>query len=424
MTGRACVILGVGRSGTTALYSMLQHLLEHNFPGRVAYRYEPFMWDAETLPKLANEVDDEFSFMAALSTEGIYHHRRLPMLAGPDVRLDEEVTAFLRHNLCCPPDHGALLSKFIRANGRFLLLRQIADTNARIVLVVRNPVDVVNSVMDMFSLYGDEFHASDYDRFVAEASAMYPDEVVEFPRDTDVQKQAFYWLFSNLHALRTTAGDERVLVLAYEQYRSQRAAVIESLAQFIGLETPPDLISRAGESIGWISTQPNITRREVDELAPYLAAYHALILPLAGAQDVEFNPVSGATELSLKRRLLPQYRNRTPLYLADIAVARETEARALHDARVRVALLQDENAALRGSLRETQEEVENLQRDRAALAEQCQDVKSELGRVEEAYQRLTAMQAYVRSISFYTHPIKKFHAYRRLITHGVEQERD
>jgi hypothetical protein len=405
---------------------------------------------------MADDFGDEFSFVSSLSIEGLYQHCRLPLLTDSGTHLDANAEAFLRSNVSCPEHRTALLCKMIRANGRYSTIRSVAGTDARVLLVVRNPVDVVNSVMDMFSLFGDEFHESDYDRFVNEVTETYPKEASRFPRDTTVQKQAFYWFFSNYHALRASAGDEHVLAIAYEQYRSQRREMIERILHFVGLKAPPDIFEHGARPIGWVSTEPSITRQEVEELAPYMRAYEETLLPLMGTLGgMRIVATAGAVSLPPKRRLLQEFGKRTTLYLADIAAAREVDTQNLRALSGRLHQTGQELAQAHASLRARESEVRQLAADlktaqeslasrsaeyallerrlseaqteaeerEAILSGELATLRGEVERLRAAHQRIDdelnrarGMVAYVRSISFYTKPLKKFRAYRRLIT--------
>lgn len=475
--GNSTIILGTGRSGTTALYELLRHLLEFSHPGRTRYCYEPFLWDYRRLPAGADEMEQRFGTTEYLSAEGIYHHKTLPLLSDSDTSLAEASKAFLRSLTHCEAEEH-LLTKFIRANGRYPLLRKVAP-DAKFLVIVRNPIDLVNSIAGMFSLYGEEFHSSDYQRFVAEVEARHPDEAARYPRDTEVQRQAFCWLFTNLHCLQAAASDDLALCIPYELYRHQRESTLALMSDFLELPLPDDVQAAARRSVGWVTSDAVITREEVEELGPYLTAYREKLLPLMGYGDLAFNTISGADRLPEVRRFRSAFVGSSPLHLIDRAAAHSRGRRDLEAAYGKLGELRqrlaDTQAALaqacgereeqrqqlkaaeqlRDELSSAQQRTELILADQARLEKQFEDACQELTAVREARGRAseltTALQAEaaaleqslsslnrshravlaelvtlhekicaVRSIPVRRAPLAKFRSYRELVHMGRE----
>ncbi|MCI0471902.1 MAG: sulfotransferase, partial [Candidatus Aminicenantes bacterium] len=156
-------ILGVGRSGTTALYTLLQEIFIDRFGKNTDFIYEPFLWDMQAFNGRYNDVVKNFDSMNSLSVEAMYHHQNLPLFI-------EDATAFKDNPYLDKIFHKTsenALIKFIRANGRFRLLTEICP-EAKYIFITRNPLDVINSVVVRFSLLGSEFHRDDWDRFTRE----------------------------------------------------------------------------------------------------------------------------------------------------------------------------------------------------------------------------------------------------------------
>ena len=76
-------ILGVARSGTTALYTLVQEIMIDNFSDKVDFVYEPFLWEKSCFNDRFEKVSRNFDFMDSISSEGILNHLTLPMLITP-----------------------------------------------------------------------------------------------------------------------------------------------------------------------------------------------------------------------------------------------------------------------------------------------------------------------------------------------------
>ena len=130
-------ILGVGRSGTTALYFGLQQLLRDHFGGSVRSFYEPFLREPDTVNALHSDDLEHYQYIDSISPEGILNHKRLPMLI-EDARRHQDCSYLkdiYRHETrhkekwdftkTNGPDAGHRLVKYIRACGRYRLVDQV-----------------------------------------------------------------------------------------------------------------------------------------------------------------------------------------------------------------------------------------------------------------------------------------------------------
>ena len=72
-------IFGVGRSGTTALYVLLQHIMLNTCKGPIDFVYEPFLRDKDTFNGKYHDVVENSGYVDSLSFEGIFNHLSLPL---------------------------------------------------------------------------------------------------------------------------------------------------------------------------------------------------------------------------------------------------------------------------------------------------------------------------------------------------------
>ncbi|MFW5891039.1 MAG: hypothetical protein ACOCUI_02370, partial [bacterium] len=72
-------IFGVGRSGTTASYNILQKIINDMYGDDIDFVYEPFLWDRDVFNDMYDRVNNNFKYVNSLNQEGIYNHQKLPM---------------------------------------------------------------------------------------------------------------------------------------------------------------------------------------------------------------------------------------------------------------------------------------------------------------------------------------------------------
>lgn len=305
------IVMGVGRSGTTMLYSALQKILA-DCVGSLRCNYEPFLWDRDVFDIPFTEVTDEFTRVSSLSVDGMYHHRRLPMFVSKsdvDALSPDPYLRFLHDS------DKVVLTKYIRANGRLPLIRSMYP-NARIILMLRNPVDSLNSSIGMFSFYGDEFHASDRDRFLREAEQLFPGEIdVDLFGSSDIYAELVYWQLMTKKLIHDVQHDDKVLLLPYEVFRKDRESALKEVVEFIGCDYQEDHLKIFDRKVGPVHSG----LRQLDEndyrvALPFLD-YYRDILDAAG---FEFDPASVTGRYQgrlLKQRVRDPLRGRGVLYL-------------------------------------------------------------------------------------------------------------
>lgn len=270
-------IFGVGRSGTSAVFALLQKIMAEQLEGGVDFVYEPLLWDRETFNGPYESYADKFPHMDSLSVDGMFHHQKLPLfIEQPDeYRQDPFLTSLFT------PSGGEahLLLKTIRMNGRFEALRA-CDPSAKFIFIIRNPVDVVNSVLRIFSFFGRGFHRDDSGRFVEDIARLYGERPA---MDDAVRQSAAYWLYMNRYVVERIAGQEGILVLPHEHYFQDRSEAVSKLCAFLGLELHDTYTEVSARKVGALTGSVNLTREEYEYLMPLLETYESFLASLGYA---------------------------------------------------------------------------------------------------------------------------------------------
>ena len=276
-------LLGIGRSGTTILYYILQEMFWDVGKGNVDFVYEPFLWDRDVFNIKLNTVKYEFQDMASLSIEGIYTHLQLPLfVSNPDDYVENE---YLRRLFETSNSKEYLLLKMIRANGRYKLLKAICP-ELKTVFVVRNPLDVVNSAIAMFSFFGEDFHKSDWRRFATEVNRIYNANLeVEGGGGGGgggggrrVEKYALYWYYMNRFAFDSFRNHtDQPLIICFENFLSEKECHIKRICDYFGIEFKKRYLDPISKRVGPSYAKANITKAEFDLLKNYLDLYEELL---------------------------------------------------------------------------------------------------------------------------------------------------
>ena len=256
--------MGVGRSGTTAIYALLQQILEDYYPDDVDYVYEPFHWDRQTFNQKFGDVTEEFTYAASISVEGIYHHKKMPILLGSEPIIEKGTTEWLERTLTPSNEKTHYLGKMIRASGRVSLIRKLAP-KCKIIFITRNPVDVLNSSKQMFSFYGNEFYESDLERFSKDVKTVFgTDGQSGSSVSADFEAEYAYWYYSNLaFLLYSEKVPANIFTMAYEAYVENPDHVIQQVCDFIGVECKPEFNTFSRIKVGQIkSANSSLTQRE------------------------------------------------------------------------------------------------------------------------------------------------------------------
>jgi hypothetical protein len=283
-------ILGVGRSGTSALYTLVQSMMKDQLDGEIESLYEPFLRDQSLCGGDINDlaVRGNFKYIDSLSLEGMYYHSTLPMLikkAKPykdnpflhklyDTKKQKSPLSFLSKKQKTKKHR---LIKYIRANGRYHLLNTI-DPDAKTIFIIRNPLDVGNSVKKLFSFYGGEFHKDDQRRFIDEVNQIFGTNHKKETFENYLDEQLFYWYYMNRFALESfSTAQKKPLIICYEMYVNDQENSLNRICQFAGLSYDEKYLSSAKKIVGPQTKQKTITASEYQAAEEYLKKYFELL---------------------------------------------------------------------------------------------------------------------------------------------------
>lgn len=229
---RRYLVSGIGRSGTTLIYQQLAKLIRlENL--KTNFRYEPYLWNICSHTAKGNSFG-----MDQLSHFGLHTHTTAPLfLAGTDplhdTFLDGLFDAPWDGDLAVTPD--ACLTKVIRGSGRLRsYLARFPDL--KIIACLRNPFDTINSSLGMFSFFGEEFHASDRERFKADmiARGMPADSLPD--GGNSVEWYAEWWKVFTDETLAVAAEfPDNVFLFCYEEFQQDSDKMLEALQDFVGI---------------------------------------------------------------------------------------------------------------------------------------------------------------------------------------------
>ncbi len=265
-------VFGVGRSGTTMAYVLIQEILRDACGGAVLSSYEPFIWNAEVFDDFYESTKSLFGRTSSLDIEGIHRHLSMRMFVEKVRSTDHRDHAFFRRFSPERPGGGSHVAKLIRANGRMAVFRDL-NPAAKFVLMVRNPVDNVNSVKHKFSYFGDDFYPSDFHRFCDELG----DKLLLDPETaTWAEKQAEYSFQMSRAALEFAEGDSQSLVFEYDRFvRTQRESVAK-LCDHLGVEFRDAYLNQLDSPVGSMTPRIALSEVEYRSIAHYEDRYQEL----------------------------------------------------------------------------------------------------------------------------------------------------
>lgn len=248
---KSVLVMGVGRSGTTAIYSLLQEILNFRFRNDVDYVYEPFLWDRQTFNRPYSEVAELFNLVSSTSVESMYHHQRIPIVLNANTVVEEDSASWLKTVLTPAVGKRHYLGKLIRGNGRIALIRKIRPA-MKIVFIIRNPLDVINSSSQLFTFFGSEFHKSDVERFSESVFSCFGERLDQVSSHSNsIANEYFYWYYCNLTFLRYfNEHPDNILPICYEDLVSNRGKTIENICDFLALDFSEELVQLSSMPVG------------------------------------------------------------------------------------------------------------------------------------------------------------------------------
>jgi hypothetical protein len=307
-------ILGVGRSGTTALYTFMQKIMIDLYEDNVDFIYEPFLWDKNRFNGIYCDVIEYFREMDSISIKGLYHHQMLPLLiTNPrGYSKNEYLNGIFQKN----KSHLNILVKFIRANGRFLLLNKICP-GCKFIYVIRNPIDVINSVIIRFSFFGSEFHKDDFKRFVKEVNSLYGEVINARDIKSRVEKEVLYWFYMNRFALEVFKKvTSKPLIICYEDYIQNRNRWVDRICDFLGIEQKKRYYGFSENPGGSNTKTINLDKYESRLLEGYLEKYKELLEMAGTGCDIDYNRlITKYSDLPHKSSEIRPIPGKTPNYL-------------------------------------------------------------------------------------------------------------
>lgn len=265
------IIFGVARSGTTALYSLLQKILTaHAGPG-IDFLYEPLLRRKEYFNGLYNDVTDNFKSIESISFDGIATHLNLPLFIHDPI--DYEDNPYLHQLLHSPGNKPHLLIKFIRANGRFKLLRHICP-EAKFIFIVRNPADVINSILGRFSFFGGEFHWDDFPRFAKEITRLDPQIPPPGDHVEEIHKCALYWYYMNRFVFdNTDPSDPDTLLVCHENIAANQPGTLMEICRFLDIPYKEQYSELIKTRVGPVTRRFLLSGKELQVVKEYSLKY-------------------------------------------------------------------------------------------------------------------------------------------------------
>ena len=280
-------IMGTGRSGTTALYSLLQQILAVARPPfeksaaqtlvekNVDYIYEPFLWEKDVFNDNYYDVMEKFRYMDSISVEGVYNHLKLPLFIKEsqveNLKKKEYLSMLFNNN------SPHTLIKFIRANGRYHLMNDISP-ECKYIFIIRNPLDVINSLVVRFSFFGSEFHRDDFKRFIDEVNLLYGYSYEADKIQSQVERECLYWYYMNRFALESFAqAKNKPLVIQYEHYITHYEELVGRICDFLGIAHSQKYHQFAKRQGGSKTNSININQQEFEEISVYMESYKELL---------------------------------------------------------------------------------------------------------------------------------------------------
>jgi len=237
----------------------------------VEFVYEPFFWDRETFNDFYDNYNDKFLSIDSLSVEGLYWHQKLPLFINEKPTIYD--LSYIKEIVTPKEGCSNLIVKSIRMNGRYKLFNYLKGENLKFVFLIRNPIDVVNSVINKFSFFGDNYHRSDQKRFFKEVEDIYNIHY-DIGNLTMVEKSALYWKYMNLFALESFESSEnKPYIVVLERYIKDGNIVAREICNFLGLKYFDKYDMLVKKKVGPVTDSINISKEEFMKLLPYLDDY-------------------------------------------------------------------------------------------------------------------------------------------------------
>jgi hypothetical protein len=242
------------------------------------------MWDHKRFNGLYNEVRDNFLLVESISIEGLYHHKTLPNFYQDGMEIPECSKTWIGNTFGAKRNAHHTLAKAIRVNGRLALIDSLVK-DLKVVFIIRNPVDVLNSAMQMFSFFGNEFYQSDFPRFIREVNQRWGENFSDNEEHhMRVEREYLFWYYSNLAALEYIADSAKNhLLVVYESFKKNQKQTILEICKFLDLPFKEHYAHNAQRRVG-PSKKDNqgLTEKDIDWLSSQRKHYGRLLKDFPG----------------------------------------------------------------------------------------------------------------------------------------------
>jgi uncharacterized coiled-coil protein SlyX len=413
MNTNQVLIFGVGRSGTTAIYTLLQEILLNNYPDDIDFVYEPFFWDRQTFNKRYSDYKNDFTKTQSLSLDGIIADRTTDLFIGAEPDKQSIEHEYLQ-SIVASSSKKNVITKFIRANGRISLFRKIAP-KAKILFVIRNPLDVVNSAVNMFDFFGDDFLPSDLKRFKTEVkrTPMYSKEITFGSRE---ENTFAYWYYMNRHFVNYyKSNPQNIMPIVYEDYISKKESSIRAICDFLDIKYKDSYVEVSNTKVGRISTNLNLTKVGCEYLKSKMGLYAELTSELGFNLKIsEF--IDKYSRMSFNVNKNDSYCAKNTLFLKSVinnlATLDKNKQNEIKKLEHKVSDQQNEIKKLEHKVSDQQNEIKKLEHK---VSDQQNEIKK-LEHKNELKSTLLFELEKTISINPVIYPIKKIMSYRKLVS--------
>jgi hypothetical protein len=140
---------------------------------------------------------------------------------------------------------------------------------------MRNPVDVINSSINLFSFFMDDFTVSDYPRFIEEIKKKKYLDFTKLPVENVVEKEYSYWFAMNLEFLKSYQKNKsNIFPIIFENYVRNREVVLNGICDFIGVGFKPEYLQLSMSKVGPINSKSvNLKKADFEFLLEKLSSY-------------------------------------------------------------------------------------------------------------------------------------------------------
>ena len=288
------LIAGLARSGTSMLFSNLQTIVQQE--NKYRFVYEPYLWSPEVFDSDYSEYGNAFNVTDSLHVDGIYVHCKTPLFLEGSHPIHDK---FLSEKIF-PKEVARSLCKIIRGNGRVESYLDLFP-DLRVIVIVRNPMDSINSIMGAFTYFGDEFHPSDKKRLLEELKTKSQTHF-DFDKNDEVAWSLLWWRSMSDAAMNAARKHpDRVLALSYESYTSDKQSVLEKTCSFLGFDYFPLTDEEFGRHIGMRTKTVNLTFEDVRQIESHSDHYWNEIVPHCLAPK-GFEPIWAKNKIEARYR--------------------------------------------------------------------------------------------------------------------------